>query len=403
MSRKRSASTANECNNNVNETLSSVKKRRLGLVEQLQSNLTPKMIEPIKSPDGQATTRFGRMINRKSEKHKNHKNNPLTEQSQSFIRRKVRKVSSLHNINPQLRLVKFNESTVFAQSPIYKSISITKIGLNNNQFQTQLIDKSTNTKTSTNANANANIITKVKRNTAVMSDFYTNSVSNVPTTEKPTQVVANATTTTTSDSIGLGEIDFEDDLNKISYHLVRKRCARTESIQIIDEIDLTELTDHSDDDNDDNKTNLDEAERLFYPSFPTPEADSTSPVDASHNKTDSGMKQAIITETDIKIAKPISDCAISTSDPNAISFNDKAFSESTNDDCIITECSNIDSTDNWRIGQIVWAALPKFWPAIICKDRNHFQKGNFFFSFCMYRIANITFIAFATLSSDNQV
>lgn len=371
MSRKRSASTANECNNNVNETLSSAKKRRLGLVEQLQSNLTPKMIEPIKLPDGQPTTRFGRMINRKSEKQKNHKNNPLTEQSQSFIRRKVRKVSSLHNINPQLRLVKFNESTVFAQSPIYKSISITKIGLNNNQFQTHLIDKSTST------SSNANIITKVMRNTAVMSDFYTNSVSIVPTTEKPAQVVANTTTTTTSDSLGLGEIDFEDDLNKISYHLVRKRCARTESIQIIDEIDLTELTDHSDDDNDDNKSNSDEAERLFYPSFPTPEADSTS-LDASLNKTDSGMTQAIITETDINIAKPISDCAISTSDPNAISFNDKAFSESTNDDCIITECSNIDSTDNWRIGQIVWAALPKFWPAIICNDRNQFQKGNFF-------------------------
>lgn len=363
MSRKRSVSTSNECNNNVSVPPTKQQRVEMRLKAQLRSDLTEKMITPVKTTDGQRTTRSGRLSIQKIETPpKMHINKPtMTENSQSLNKRKVRKFRSIQNLNRQLRFVKFNESTItpiFAQSPIYKSISNTKIGLNNDQFQTQLIDKCT--KTDTHAS-----------HATVVTDSYAdcNSISN------SIGKIEMATMNTTADvPIEHGAIDFEDDIK--SYRLVRK--SRTESIQIIDEIDLT-LSDHSDIEADD-KSSIDCTEHLCAEVHPISEADSTSPTDdgAPEKKTDmdkSLLAAVIANEPNVYTIKPISDCEISTSNPDANSFNDQAFSESTNDDCIMMDCTNVDSTDSWQVGQIVWAALPTFWPAIICKENNEFQRG----------------------------
>lgn len=377
MSRKRSAGALNECNNNLNVSLSANKKRCKTIAEQLQSNLTSKMLEPMISPKGHPTSRAGRMINQRIDipKTQRDKTNKMAEHSKSPNKRKVRKTFLIQNFLPQLRFVKFHEPNVHTQRVNLKSISINKIGLNNDQFQ------STNTISTTSRSA---VITDffTKTNTKPMEHTEKqaqkttddNTVSNVNTTTTPT----NTTTTTgtnTTDPIAFGSIDFEDDLNKISYHIVAKRSTRNDSDGIIEEIDLTELSDCSDNGDEECKLSTDEAEQLIEDCFPTPEADSTSTnEDASQNKTDSDSSSAILIEMDNN-SKPISDCEISTSVPSVII--DKAFSECTDDDCIMTGCDNVDSTENWQVGQIVWAAFPKFWPAIICEDEDErkFQKG----------------------------
>lgn len=346
------------------------------LLAQLQSNLTDKMILPITSPDGQLTSRTGRRIN-KFESPNNRIKKMMTPESNTRSKRKVRKLNSIHNINASLRFVSNHQSSVLANSPIQKLISLNKTGLNNDHFQTQLNE--------INVCTNQPIIDLCTE----LSTYETNCIASMDD-EKMDRNETNAGTETFQMAI-----DYEDDLK--TFHLVgpMKLRARAESVQIVEEIDLTLSSTDGSVGGDDDKTNNNESEQLISTPFPLSEADSTSSPpalaptpaqlhlqlisNASRIKTDLPKLIEII-----NLANPISDCAISTSGSDAISVHDKPFSECTSDDCIIADSGDSDSTENWHIGQIVWAALATFpfWPAVVfnCEDEHAFQRGETMFS-----------------------
>lgn len=360
MTRKRRLSAVDEKNNNNDsDTMQKEKRRRTmeqRLKAQLQSDFTDKMIVPLASPDGQLTSRSGRKIN-KFESPNNRIRKMMSPESNKLSKRKVRKVFSIHNINAWLRFVSNRQSTVLTKSPIQKLISVNKIGLNNDHFQTQLNDN--------NVSTNQPIIDLCTE----VSAYDTNCIGQMEEKTEPNE--PNVGTET-------AQIDYEDDLKTFQVMRPIKLRARAESIQIVDEVDLTSSTDGSVG-GDDDKLNNNESEQFTSTSFPTSEADSTSSLNASNLKTDFQKPIEII-----NISHPISDCAISTSGSDAISVNEKPFSECTSDDCVIADSGDSDSTDNWHIGQIVWAALHgfPFWPAIIfnCEQTHTFQKGNIFVS-----------------------
>ncbi|XP_055324412.1 nuclear receptor binding SET domain protein isoform X2 [Sitodiplosis mosellana] len=319
MTRKRRRSTMNECNNNDSEAIPKGKRRRtMGqrIMAQLQSDFTDKMIIPLASPEGQPTSRFGRKINT-VESPNNRIKKMLTQQSKTQSKRKTQ----------------LNENKVSTNQPI--------------------IDLCTE-----------------------VSTYDTNCIGQMD--EKMETHEESAGTETAQMAI-----DYEDDLK--TFHLVgpMKFRARAESIQIVDEVDLTSSTDGSVS-GDDDKSNNNESEQFTQTLIPFPlsEADSTSspppplpPPNASHKKTDLPKLIEII-----NISHPISDCAISTSGSDAISVNDKPFSECTSDDCVIADGGDSDSTENWHVGQIVWAALASFpfWPAVVfnSEEEHTFQKDN---------------------------
>lgn len=383
MTRKRRRSTMNECNNNDSDTIPREKRRRTmeqRLMAQLQSNLTDKMILPITSPDGQLTSRSGRRIT-KFESPNNRIKKMMTPPSNTRSKRKVRKLNSIHNINASLRFVSNHQSSVLANSPIQKLISLNKTGLNNDHFQTQLNEISVCT--------NQPIIDLCTE----VSTYETNCIAQMD--EKMDRNETSAGTETFQMAI-----DYEDDLK--TFHLVgpMKLRARAESIQIVEEVDLTLSSTDGSVGGDDDKTNNNESEQLTPTPFPLSEADSTSspppPAAAASAPTPAQLQLQLISnasrkKTDmpklieiINLSNPISDCAISTSGSDAISVFDKPFSECTSDDCIIADSGESDSTDNWHIGQIVWAALASFpfWPAVVfnCEDEHAFQKGETLFS-----------------------
>lgn len=368
MTRKRRIS--DDDNNNESNTTPKAKRIRTSeqrLISQLQSDFTDKMIIPLASPEGQLTSRSGRKINKvdiRSPPTKKSMSSPAAakaaaaaaEQSNKPSKRKVRKPFSIHNINAWLRFVSNlnRQSSVFTKSPIQKLISVNKIGLNNDHFQTQLNDK--------NVSTTQPIIDLCTE----MSAYDTNCVIQVEEKMEPNEPNVGTETEQLA-------IDYECDLK--TFHLLR---ARADSIQIIDEVDLTSSTDGSEN-GDVEKINNNEPVRLTPISFPKSEADSTSlSPKTSPIKTDLPKSVEII-----NIANPISDCAISTSGSDAISVNDKPFSECTSDDCVIADSSDSDSTENWHNGQIVWAALQSFpfWPAVIfnCTEENTFKKGKILF------------------------
>lgn len=329
---KRPASAISEPNNNEKETQPMAKRRRTmkkRLMAQLESDFTEKMIAPIKSPNGQPTSRFGRKINkiesqnpprqRKSTTaiHTNQQSNPKTTTNTS--KRKVRKVFSIHKIgepHSHLRLVSNRQPSGLTKSPIQKLISVSKIGLNNNnQFQ------SMNTEPE-------------------ISDMSTDlSVSEPNYVTLKTQSINDSST-------DFSTMDVEVDLKLFVI-----------PTEIIDEIDLTsspEGSEHGDD-----------TESMTYSS------------NSSQDKTDSPKK--LTTSADMMSA------SIDSSNSNLFN-DDKSFSEGKSDDCVITgyiqneHSGDVGSTDNWYVGQIVWAALPgyPFWPAIIFNEQESktFRKGN---------------------------
>lgn len=368
MSRKRRHSTMEECNNNDTPSESNLdikrKQRKLErLSAQLKSDLTEKMTEALKSPEGEPTTRFGRKVRKQFIPANDLKYKTMMECTQSQSKRKVRKIFSIHNpsANASLRLVSNHPTTVFAKSPIQKLISVTKIGLKNDQFQKQAIDNSINIELPTIDTCQHNAdITKATEPT-ILSQHHKNGDA--------------------IDSVETTPVDFEDNLKV--YHLLKNRSHQSDSLLIIDEIDLTSSTEgseHGFDTKSQDKTEID--------TFATTER-STSPVsNASQNKTNSPK----IFATPAKLANlsiALTDCVRSTPIPDAIVYSDKPFSDGTSDDCVIADCDDIhsddESTDNWQIGQIVWAALfgYPFWPAIIfnSEDEQIFRKGNLTLTF----------------------
>lgn len=338
MVRKRRASLMDECNNNESVSISKEKKRRTmenRLKAQLQSEFTDKIIKTIQPPEGFETSRSGRRIN-KIESPNNRVYKLMTTEKSVRNKRKVRKVFCIHNIddNASLRFVSNCQSTALTKSPIQKLISVNKNGLNNDQFQTQLIEKSVNTEPPI-IDLCSEISTPDSSGIAQMDE--------VKKTNDGTESVQIA-------------IDYEQDLK--TYHLLKRRT-RTESIQIVDEVDLTSSTDGSEGGEDDKPI----------------EPDSTS-----HFKTD--FPEAIQT----------TDMPTSTTESDAVSMNDKPFSECTSDDCVIADVGDSDSTENWHIGQIVWAALPYFWPAVIfnCEEEDSFRKGKNLVSIPIHGLLFIT-------------
>lgn len=345
MLRKRPASAMVEPNNNDSETQPMAKKRRTmnkRLMAQLESDFTEKMIAPIKSPNGQPTSRFGRKI-----KKIEPQNSPRQRKSAAAIhtdqqlnlktsssKRKVRKVFSIHKIgvtHSHLRLVSNRQSSVLTKSPIQKLISVSKIGLNNNnQFQTQLSDNSVNTEPD---------ISDISTDVSVSEPNFVASMT-------------DCMTESNNDSItDFSTIDYE--VNIESFII---------PTEITDEIDLTSSPEGSE-----GSENGDDTKSLTHRS------------NASQDKTDSPKKLATSDE--------MISASIVSSKSNFFN-DDKSFSEGKSDDCVITgyihneHSSDVCSTDDWHVGQIVWAALfgYQFWPAIIFNEEESqiFRKGKLY-------------------------
>lgn len=362
MSRKRRHSVMEECNNNYDTQAESDEKRKRKmerLQAQLKSDLTERITEKIKSPDGKPTSRSGRVV-RQSLTANDRKSN-MTEHTQSLSKRKVRKVFSIHkpSTNAYLRLVSNRPTTVFAKSPIQKLISVTKIGLNNHhhQFQRQSIENTKNT-------------VLVSTTTISMSDRIETTHAEAKCCGQLAEMIE------TNDSMQSEPVDFEESLKV--YHLLKNRGHRTESFEIIDEIDLTSSTEGSEG-GFDTKSH----DNIEFNTFSTTEMASTPMSTASSEKTDSPKIFAAPAElANVSIA--LTDCVRS---PRLISdsilYDDKPFSDGTSDDCVIADYDDTHSehgtSDNWYVGQIVWAALfgYPFWPAIIfnSQDEHTFCKG----------------------------
>lgn len=364
MSRKRPASAIVEPNNNDSDLQPMGKKRRTmneRLMAQLQSDFTEKMITPIKSPNGQPTSRSGRKIHKNESQNSPQRQRKSTtaalnadqclSQKTSRSKRKVRKVFSIHSMganNALLRLVSNRQSTVLIKSPIQKLISVSKIGLNNNnQFQTQLTESSINTAREIN-DMGADVSVSAPSSVALLTDCSTESNN--------------------SSSTDFGQMDFEINLKPF---IIQNS---TLPAQIIDEIDLTSSPEGSEH-GDDTKSNCSGTQSKSFSVSDT--YSMTHRSNASQDNTDSPKK--IGTPGEMNSASIGSDTNL---------FNDdKSFSEGKSDDCVITsyvdEAHNSDvcSTDDWCVGQIVWAALfgYPFWPAIIFneKESQTFRKGKF--------------------------
>lgn len=363
MSRKRRHSAIEECNNNSDTQAESDEKRKRKmerLEAQLKSDLTEKITEKLKSPDGKPTNRFGRVV-RRSLAENDRKTNTMTEHTQSLSKRKVRKVFSIHkpSTNACLRLVSNRPTTVLAKSPIQKLISVSKIGLKNHHHQFQRKSHENTKKT----------------------DLLSTTTNGMCESIDTTNVVAKCCgqfdeKIEINDSMQSEPVDFEENLKV--YHLVKNRGHRTESFEIIDEIDLTSSTEGSEGGFD--TKSHDDTE---FNTFSTTELAVTPMSNASREKTDSPKIFATPAElANVSIA--LTDCVRS---PRLISesivYDDKPFSDGTSDDCVIADYddihSDIDTSDNWYVGQIVWAALftYPFWPAIIfnSQDEHTFRKG----------------------------
>lgn len=378
MTRKRPASEMLECNNNDTQTISRERKRRtteLRLQKQLQSDFTDKMIKPNTSPEGQRIGRSGRKIIPNESPPINQDCKQMIQQSIKPSKRKVRKLFSIHNITefPTLRLVSNRQSTVLAKSPIEKLIYKTKNGLKHNQFQSQPNDKCNNT-----------ITTIDELGSPLLADNSKN-INETATDEK--QDACNEIA-----SIQYEAVDYEKQLK--TYHLVRPMDG-IDSGKIIEEIDLISLTDGSDNDDEYAKTHSQQPISMPVSQLPSSEPDSTSSPNTTHSKTDTPKPTEVTNFTDVSevtditevtseltnISNPISDCAVSTSESDAILMNEKPYSECTSDDCIIADDDEDDSSENWHVGQLVWAALKgsSFWPALIFNhpDKHIFRAGKY--------------------------
>lgn len=358
MSRKRRASVIDEPNNNDGETEMDKKRctMKQRLISQLKSDFTAKVLTPIKSPDGQPTSRFGRKITKidwqqvpRQRKSGGLQVDQHSRQKTSLSKRKVRKTFSIHNthVNAVLRLVSNRQPSVLTKSPIQKLISVTKIGLNTNQFQTIPTDNRSNSEP---------IIIDLCKDVSVSEATLVTLTTDYKSDSK------NDSSTTS------GTVDYEDNLKQ--YVLDKKG-------EVIDEIDLTSSPDGSEcgDDNQTVSINDDTQPNAF----PANEADSIA--DRSSGSPDKTDSQKNLT---------ISDNTFSASlDSDANLFDgDKAFSDGKSDDCIITDNGFIHncSTSNRYVGQIVWAALCSypFWPAIVFNDEESktFRKGELFSVSC---------------------
>lgn len=362
MSRKRPASAIFEPNNNDSDTRMKEKKRRtmeMRLMAQLQSDFTEKMIVPIKSPNGQPTSRSGRKINkvealspRRQHKSATDARTDQCEQQKSTLsKRKVRKVFSIHHIcaNAMLRLVSNQQSSVLIKSPIQKLISVTKIGLDNNQFQSQPTESSMNTEPE---------IVDLCTDVSVSEQNFV------------AQMADDAKTESINDSLShLGSVDYDVKLKPYFIDKFSHGIKSIESAKIIDEIDLTSSPDCSEH-GDDTKSNNSDAQRFAVTTIETNSM--AHRLNVSQDKTDSPKT----------FTTSVAKSNISTShSSNANLSSDDPFSEERSDDCVIAECDDeaTSSVDNWYIGQIVWAALfaYPFWPAIIFNEEESqtFRKG----------------------------
>lgn len=381
MSRKRPASAIVEPNNNDNDTQSMDKKRRTmtkRLMAQLESDFTEKMITPLKSPNGQPTSRFGRTINKIDSQNSSprkrksitpsHADQYSNQKRASLSKRKVRKVFSIHRIdsgggtpNAVLRLVSNRQSPVLTKSPIQKLISVSKIGLNNNnQFQTQL----TNT---TENSINSNSTSTEPEINDVSTDVSLSDATNFVT------VKTDYGSMESNNDLSSTDFEKDDDCeDKLTKYVISSR--------VIDEIDLTSSTEGSERGDDTKSNHSDDTQSKSYSTCETyPMAHR---LNASQEKTDSPKK---ITEPDgADSGGEMISISASNSDLNLFN-DDKSFLEGKSDDCVITgyvdESHNSDvcSTDDWHVGQIVWAAIfgYPFWPAIIFneKESQTFRKG----------------------------
>lgn len=341
MTRKRPASPLiNELNNNNDDEIKREKRRRTmeHLKSQLQSNFTDKMIVPIASPDGLRSTRRNYRV---SPVQKNQQQILMTTQSNGHSKRKVRNVFSIHKTNRELLRFVSNRTTIF-KDPIDKLIKSNKNRLIDDQFQTQQNDTEINIdidlcSDNSASNSIAGMDDNIQNNrceTVIKSDFDPNDTA----------------------------IDVEDYLHLSLVQ--RKRSISYENLsnsnEIVAEVDLTSSTDGSIG-GDDEKTDV-----KFIPI----DIDETDHLKIQEN---------------VQHSNQISDYGTSGSGSDAISTISKTFSECASDDCVISEYCESDSLANWHNGQMVWAALPGFWPAVIfnCKNEQTFQKGMRIISFSL--------------------
>lgn len=330
------AAAVDEFNNNNSDVLIGRKRRRTmeqRLQAQLQSDFTDKVIVPFSSPDGQTTSRSGRSIKHSETVIKLKRKSNV----QSISKRKVRKIFSIHNINENGCLRFVNCTTVDSpKGPIQKLISITKNGLNNDQFQGGPVSPSNSTHIE-------------------QMDSTDNSVTQCDGT------------------------DFED---SIKAHRLKKAYepAQVEinDIELVNLVSSPEGSEGADTSND--TYFLSEGYSLNL--TPMVETDAIILMDVTQdNKTDSSTE---FKSNDLigKSNSPFnSDASSSKEDTDEFTPTLEYNSE----DCVIIEAGekqNFDSSDQWRCGQIVWASLHRypFWPAIITNDDEEqcFKKGKYF-------------------------
>lgn len=111
----------------------------------------------------------------------------------------------------------------------------------------------------------------------------------------------------------------------------------------------------------------------------------STPVSDSTPQNKTGLPKEFTIQTKMTgVSITLTECFRSTS-INSDAISDKPFSESTSDNCVIADAdddqSDIDSTDDWYAGKIVWASHVgfSFWPAVVfnSENENKFHKGQF--------------------------
>ncbi|XP_031620271.1 probable histone-lysine N-methyltransferase Mes-4 isoform X2 [Contarinia nasturtii] len=342
--RKRPASPLIEYNNN-NDEVTREKRRRImesRLKSQLESNFTDKMIVPLTSPDG-TRSRYGRKIS-PVEVQNNEQRKSMTTQSSGQSKRKVRKVFSIHNTSSEL--LRF---------------------VSDYQTSTQQIEMDNN------SNSNTDIIFDLCSENSATSNSIPTMDENIQNIRFET-VIKSEYKIPNDSLVSLEmEIDVEDFLTTTT--VIREKYVShqsTDSNEILDQVDLTSSTEGSVGGDDDKSTLPDE---------------NVNPPD--NDETDILKIHEIVHGSN-----QISDYGILTSGSDEVSTNEKTFSECTSDDCVMAEFCDSDSLENYHYGQIVWAALPAFWPAVIsnCEHEEIFKKDNLIHVKFMYDNARYSWV-----------
>lgn len=343
------------------------KKRKYRILDDLKSNLTPKMLSPTEVTNG-PKSRYGRQI-----KYKPNfliKQNTLFDvstQSSPINKRKVYKIFSIHNnkINPCLRLVS-NRLTTFERSPIDKLIKKTKNRMKN-QFQASL-------------------------QTDDVQSNHPDEIIDLCCNENDTNI-ENELQHETTDPIE----------NITTFVLAKKHCLSIDDEQIIlnrrlicddygdDVIDNIDLT-GSDNEIEAMDTNVDE-------NLST-DADEDKDIDErnnykNENEIENEIEMKIENMDDNQLAMELPESTIDSGvNFTAINTLDSLLSD---DNCNPSSDKNnydnnnsiVDNNNKWNNGDLVWAAMTSypFWPAIVSKpldEQSSHLKGNFVAFFFEY-------------------